>query len=221
MTSSLTVLLLCILLASHGSGIMDNNQQIGEMMRNMMLEVEDRMETKWKADMKEKDLEIEDLRAKIEKGEMMREEKDNKVKKQLDVLETRNAELTTKIKEVDQKSLRDLPYILTCAYKDGWSTPGATITYDYLTADFNNSERPGGGDGDMNISTGVYTALTTGHYTVTYSGRGGMNPGEYVAFQLMHNNNYAGPEGFWDSYSASGNGGYISDQGSRTVVSVY
>ena len=68
MTSSLTVLLPCLLLACQGSGLMDNNQQVGEMIRIMMLEVEDRIETKWKGDMKEKGQEIEDMRAKIEKG---------------------------------------------------------------------------------------------------------------------------------------------------------
>ena len=128
--------------------------------------------------------------------------------------------LTTKLLEVDQKSPRDLPFILTCAYQDRWSTPSATITYDRLTVDYNNSGRPGGGDGEMNISTGKFTALTPGHYTVTYSGYAQVYPGEQVVLKLMKNGVRVGIEGWWQSYSSSNNGGASYDQGSRTVVSV-
>ena len=113
-----------------------------------------------------------------------------------------------------------MPYIITCAYQNQWTNHSATITYDRLTADYNNSDRPGGGDGRLDISTGVYTALTAGHYTVTYSGMARVNPGEYVVFQLLKNNKSAVNEGRWHSYSRGNNGDYIDDQGSRTVVSV-
>ena len=73
---------------------------------------------------------------------------------------------------------------------------------------------------DMDISTGVFTALTPGHYTVTYSGHAGVAPREEVKFELMKNGVSVGAEGRWHSYSDSDNGGYIDDQGSRTVVSV-
>ena len=163
---------------------MDNNQQIEERMSKMkaamMIEVEEKVETKLRAEMAEMREDIEkvmriEMQEKVdvireemqEKEEAMRvemQEKDNEmkeVKKQLDVLEARNTELTTKLREVDQKSPRDLPFILTCAYQDKWSTPGATITYDRLTVDYNNSGRPGGGDGDMEIgyigwATGIF-----------------------------------------------------------------
>ena len=192
MTSSWSVIISCLLLASQGLADMDNNQQIMEMMSKMkaamIFEVEERVETKLRAEMKEKE---EVMRENVEKVEVMREvmkeemqekvdvmreemqEKDKEmkeVKKQLDTLESKNVELTTKLKEVDQKSLRDLPFILTCAFQDHWTTPSATITYDRLTVDYNNSDRPGGGDGEMDINTGKLTALTAGHYTITYSG---------------------------------------------------
>ena len=249
MASSVIVLLSCLMIVAHGSADMDNNQQIEQMMSKMkaakMEEVEEKVQ-EMRAEMMEKDRKMEEMEKKVdvmreemreemqakvdvmreemreEMREVMREEmgeKDNKVKTQLDVLEARNTELTTKLREVDQKSPRDLPFILTCAYKHDWSTPGATITYDRLTVDYNNSGRPGGGDGDMDISTGKFTALTPGHYTVTYSGIAKVDPGEYVNFQLMKNGKSVGTEGWWESYSSS-NGGRISDEGSRTVVSV-
>ena len=230
MTSSITVLLSCLLLASQGLADMDNNQQIEQMMSKMkaamMVEVQEKVE-EMRDEMREKEVVMEDMRQKMEKGEeMMREEMQEKnnemkdVKKQLDRLESRNVELTTKLKEVDQKSLRDLPYVLTCAYQDGWYTPGATIIYSRLIADSNNSDKPGGGDGRLDISTGKFTALTAGHYTVTYSGLAEVDPGERVYFQLMKNDQNMGNEGYWQSFSSGSNGGSTYDQGSRTVVSV-
>ena len=213
MTSTMTLLLSCLLMASQGSADMDNNQQTEQMISNMMAakmaEVEERLVTKLRGEMAEKDKQMEEMREEMEKKDKQMKE----VKTQLNSLEAM-------FKEVDQKSLRDLPYVLTCAHQDAWTTPNATITYDRLTVDYNNSDRPGGGDGDMNISTGVYTALTAGHHTVTYSGWARLFPGEQVNFWLSHNDQYAGFEGEWQSYSSSNNGGFIDEQGSRTVVSV-
>ena len=157
-----------------------------------------------------------ELRTKMEEmREEMREEMEEK-NKELDAMREEMSELTAKLREENQKSVRDLPYLLTCAYKENWYTAGATITYDRLSVDFNNS---GGGDGEMNISTGKFTAVTAGHFTITYSGIAWVNPGqEYLWFELMKNDESAGAEGKWESYSASSNGGQIHDQGSRTVL---
>merc|ERR1719264_2423750 len=47
---------------------------------------------------------------------------------------------------------RDLPYMMACAFQDYWSEAGTTITYDYLLSDYNNANRPGGGDGVLDTS---------------------------------------------------------------------
>ena len=116
---------------------------------------------------------------------------------------------------------RDLPYMMACAFQDYWwdhppclylhllpltcSTPntasslrseaGTTITYDYLLSDYNNANRPGGGDGVLDTSTGnftthlltilhhlpgKFTCLTPGFYSVTYSGHALLHPEEAV-----------------------------------------
>ena len=207
MTSSVCVLLSCLLLVVQGSAGMDSDQQIEQVVSKMMAakmgELEEKVQ-EMRAEMMEKDREMEVMREEMqEKVDVIREameEKDNKVKKQLDVLEARNTELTSKLREVEQKSLRDLPYVLTCAFQSSWYTPGATITYERLTVDYNNSDKPGGGDGRMDISTGLFTALTPGHYTVTYSGFAEVGPGEGVYFQLRKNGVDVGSE--WDSFSS-------------------
>ena len=220
MTSSVCVLVSCALMVAHGLADMDNNEQIEQIFNKMMAAKISEVEEKVEEMRVEKDREMEEMQEKVDVMREEMREKENKLKKQLDGLEARNTELTTKLREVDQKSPKDLPFILTCAYKKEWTASG-TITYDRLTVDYNNSGRPGGGDGDMDISTGQFTALTPGHYTVTYSGTARADPGEYVIFQLMKNGVDVGDEGKWRSYSNSDNGDYIDDQGSRTVVSVY
>ena len=76
----------------------------------------------------------------------------------------------------DRREARDLPYMMTCAFQDHWVDHGATITFDYLLSDYNNSNRPGGGDGELDTVTGVFTCLTPGYYTVTYSHKGSPSP---------------------------------------------
>ena len=40
------------------------------------------------------------------------------------------------------KAVRDLPYIMMCAYQDKWTSTGI-IAYDELTLDYSNCDRPG------------------------------------------------------------------------------
>ena len=74
----------------------------------------------------------------------------------------------------------------------------------------------------MDITTGKFTAVTPGHYTVFFSGHALMNPGEDVIFYIMHNDEVAGEssEAWWDSGSSISNAGYLNDQGSRSLVSL-
>ena len=86
--------------------------------------------------------------------------------------------------------------------------------------EFNNSDRPGGADGTMNIETGVFTAFTSGYYIITFSGYVDAHPGEFTLMWLHHNGERV-EESRFESYSGAGDSeDYIHDQGSRTVVSV-
>ena len=38
---------------------------------------------------------------------------------------------------------RDLPYIMSCGFTNHWTKAGATVTYDKLLSDFNNSGKAG------------------------------------------------------------------------------
>merc|ERR1712215_436631 len=110
--------------------------------------------------------------------------------------------LETSVAEV--RKTRGLPYVMTCAYKHDWSTPSATITYDYLVSDYKNSDDINGGDGIMDISSGVYTVIKpAGHYTITFSGQVGLDPGKEVNLYLYHNGTQV-KETYWRSVNGGG-----------------
>merc|ERR1712080_245629 len=176
----------------------------------MMLE----MKTVLRAELKkEMETEEEARKGKCEAAEAAKkteiEKQEGTMKQELTSIEK---SLTTAVSQV-----KDLPYVMSCAYQDGWSRASSTITYDSLLSDYNNADKPNGGDGRMDITTGVFTCLTAGHYTVTYSGHVRVDPGEDVSIYLHHNGERV-EESQWYSYQSYENGGVIYDQGSRTVI---
>merc|ERR1712226_1546835 len=114
-------------------------------------------------------------------------------------------------------AVRDLPYEMVSVYKDYWTTRDATITYDSYLSDYNNSERPGGGDGSLDLSTGTFTCLTSGHYTVTYSGYSGLDPGEGNNIYLSVNGVMVAKSRY-DEHAPPGISGRIVTQGSRSLI---
>merc|ERR1712198_627294 len=78
-------------------------------------------------------------------------------------------ELNQTISSAVPQAVRDLPYLVTCAYQNLWRTTGR-MSYSHLTTDWNNGDHANGGQGVLDTSTGTFTAGTAGHYTATISG---------------------------------------------------
>ena len=94
------------------------------------------------------------------------------------------------------------------------------VSYDRITVEFSNSERPGGGDGTMDIETGVFTTDTSGYYIITYSGLAHVLPGEYTDM-LLYYNGFPVEESHFQTYMiVGGSGDWIRDRGSRTAESI-
>ena len=143
------------------------------------------------------------------------------------------SEMRADVKEEVDKGLRHLPFEMVCAYKHIWTAANGVINYDRITVEFNNSDRPGGlfvqiyshnihtgGDGSMNIETGVFTTVTSGYYIITFSGFVGLNFGENTDMWLGHNGVQV-EESFLHAKNGLGSGDeFIYDQASRTVVSI-
>merc|ERR1711934_942681 len=136
---------------------------------------------------------------------------------------TVQAELEAKYKEQiktdvasEVSRLRDVPAddVLLCVYRDSWSTQGSTITYDrYLDTNYNNGERA-----DMNLGTGVFTCLTPGFYTITYSGISGLQPAEETHIYLYLNGHRVAGSLLEQDMNPDTVGNYERLQGSRTLI---
>ena len=45
-----------------------------------------------------------------------------------------------------QNGLRDLPYLMVCAFQNDWRSPNSVVPYDRITTEYNNADQPGGED---------------------------------------------------------------------------
>jgi len=124
--------------------------------------------------------------------------------------------LETSITEASRTAAGAGPYVLTCAYKYYWRIrDDSTITYDSLIDDY----KSGGGDGAMDLATGVYTlGGPSGHYTITFSGRASLDSGDELYLYLYKNGNKI-KETEWvaKAYTTSGSI-MMRVMGSRTVT---
>ena len=153
------------------------------------------------------------------------ERMEKEMEEQVNRLEKENAEQSTKLAKLEAKVTKEAGYLMTCAQRNSWPTRrNDTITFDYLTANFNNADSAGGADGQLDIVTGVFTTLTAGVYEVTFSGVTVLQPGGGTEsssdqyFYLMHNEESEGDEAEWWSRADPGNLGDTYDMGSRTVI---
>merc|ERR1712037_336959 len=116
-----------------------------------------------------------------------------------------------------EQGLRDLPFEMVCAYKQEWDKVGV-VKYDQISVEFNNSDLPGGGDGSMNIETGVFTTVTSGYYIVTFSAAVRVDAREYTMMYLYHNGVQLEESRFYTRMGVGSGNDYIYDRGSRTVI---
>ena len=129
------------------------------------------------------------------------------------------SEMRADVKEEVDKGLRDLPFEMVCAYKESTGTVGV-INYDCITMELNNSNRPGGADGRMNIETGIFTTVTSGYYIITFSAFADVHVEETTSMYLYHNGVQV-EESLFSTRMGVGSGyNYMFDQGSKTVVSL-
>ena len=73
----------------------------------------------------------------------------------------------------------------------------------------------------MDITTGVFTAITSGHYIITYSASADLVPGKSIYISIYHNGNPVREGSWWSFLGAEGGISHMVDQGSRTVVSCF
>jgi len=239
---TLLLVLPCLLLPPHTQGelcIKQVEELRLQMREEMKVEIEEMFHKREEAMMDElKTVLRAELKKEMEAEEEVKKEKreaeEAATKTQIENLQLEVFEVKNKIANQEatmkqqmtsvEKSLttavsqvRYRPFVMACAYQDGWIKDSATIPYDKLISNYTNADMPNGGDGVMDIGTGQFTCLTAGHYTVTFSGSVSVFPGETVDIYIYHNGDKV-EESEWRSYNSGDNGGEIYDQGSRTVI---
>ena len=131
------LIFLFLLSAALGDGcnesqLLDRIERVEEREEQMKMEI-----------MKQMKMEIrEELR---EEMEMLKNE-----------VSVREDDLASFTRKAARDAVMDIPYVVVCAFKQVWEpeTVGTPITFDNFLSNFNNADKPGGGDGQLDLDTG-------------------------------------------------------------------
>merc|ERR1719430_2293136 len=157
------------------------------------------------------EIRIQNMEEQIERGE-------KNVKKVGDQFDEKICELENRLAKYEMRlqsklaDVKEVPYLEVCGYQDEWYKSPSTISYDSILSEYHS----GGGEGQLDITTGIFTAGTPGFYTVTYSGRSAVDPDQYVLMYLYHNGVRV-DQSEWVTYLSDGDQ-RMEDQGSRTLT---
>merc|ERR1712192_1515 len=116
-------------------------------------------------------------------------------------------------------SPRDLPIVFICAWQSGAIISPKTVTFESFLANYNNGDRPGGGDGVLDLNSGVFTCITPGYYTVSYSLYGAVGASNGGISLYLYKNGLKLPESHWSFFLDSGAlNDDVGSVGSRIVI---
>ena len=228
------ILLLNLVLCLTDAGADASPKPGSEDLENLVGKLESRlrhMETRLEEteqnnqEMKRRLKELED-KMRTEKDELERREQETKAstsKLKMEVEESLRKELASNFSSnnaLTKPSLRDLPIVLISAWHSDPITSPQTVTFESFLANFNNADRPGGGSGELDLDSGVFTCFTPGYYTVSFSAHGDVGPNRAMdQFLYLYKNGIELPETYWTSYGGPNLNDIVATTGSRIVVS--
>ena len=145
-----------------------------------MINIMDRM-TKMEVDMEYKDQRIVALENSRQEMMSAMNSKDFTISALTDALEERDvamSQLEKKVKGLTSES----SYFYECGWREEWSLDNENVTYEKLLYSSNS-----GVDGGLNITTGVFTAGTSGTWTISYSATSVQYSGDIIQAFLYLN----------------------------------
>ena len=193
-------------------------------METRLQELEDKMrKEKDELEKKERQLEasISEMRKEkdeLEKRERRLEASVSKLRSEME--ESLRKEMTSNYSKnaLTNPSPRDLPIVIISAWRATPIESPQTVTFESFLANFDNADRPGGGSGELDLDSGIFTCFTSGYYTVSFSA-GTASLGEYVLLYL-HKNGEKLPESQWFFNGKDiGTYGWTATTSSRILVS--
>ena len=188
-------------------------ERLEEMKMKMEEEKERQAEEKKRLEARNKEMESR-LENEVDKIKRGFEASTSKLR--IEVEESLRKEITFNNALMTKPSLRDLPIILISAYQSKTLTSPQTVTYERFLVNYNNHDRPGGGDAILNLDSGIFTCLTPGYYTVTISAHAVVSTsGSQLLF--LYKNGAMLPESEW--HFGTNNGVDLEVTASRMLVS--
>ena len=176
----------------------DENERKAQAMK----ELEEAMEMRLEAEKKEMKARLE---AKDEEMESRLEELEEKMKKEKEESEVSMSKLEESLRKemasncsknaLAEPSPRDLPIILIFAWRGADQNSHGTVTFESFLANFNNGNRPGGGSGELDLDSGVFTCFTPGYYTVSFSAHSAVDSVD--PYLYLYKNAIQLPESSW------------------------
>merc|ERR1712192_129372 len=137
-----------------------------------------------------------------ERIENMEEQMKMEIRKEMEMLKNevsfrRENDLVSYMRKAARDAVMDIPYVALCVWKQVWEPVvlDTAITYDKFLSSYNNA----GGDIQFDLNTGVFTCITPGHYTISYSASAGnWGDGLVRVHQVyLHLNGEQIPESYW------------------------
>ena len=110
------------------------------------------------------------------------------------------------------KQMKNKPFVVQCAWQDYWKTPYSVITFDRIT--YEAFVGGSGGNGGLDINTGVFTVGFSGVWAVTYSIQSWQYSGEYNQAWLFINGEQISES---EHYQYNGDMAGDDSLGSRTL----
>jgi len=147
--------------------------------------------------------EKEELEAKIKELETRLESKDKEMETRLRELEEKMKEekLRTEVeqssirssKTLTKSSLHNLPTLLISAWQPNVQESPKIVTFESFLANYNSE----GGDGVLDLDSGVFTCVTPGYYTVSFSAVGFSGSTYGIQRLFLYKNGDFLPESLW------------------------
>ena len=141
-----------------------------------MLDDKEKLEIRLKCKEEKHDKEKKEIEEALERR---LEELEDKVKEEKKELEALVSKMRTEVKEsskldialnsfnnktLTNKSLHDIPIVLISAWNPYPLFGPQTIRFAPFLTNYNNGDRPGGGDGVLDLDSGVFTCFTPAYY---------------------------------------------------------
>ena len=187
------------------------------------------MEMEMRHEKEKQSRETGELNARNKEMETRLEELEDRLTEEKDVSEKKMGDLEAtvrmEVKEIasnfsnSNPSLRDLTIVIISAFKTGPIHSLQTVTFDSFLANFNNANRPGGGDGELNLDSGLFTCFAPGYYSVSFSAHAVINGGDTYPTLYLYLNDTQLPESKWYISHDHAVSTQIGVTGSRIVVS--